>query len=162
MAYTYHKHNFFKHTYCVFREVALADFPFDTKQPHYKSKSGSLYFYTEEGVYRLANHWGRAANCRWRLSPLPEGIGNRTKIGYARWKDFYKDSDTEKLYFISMENGEVVFHHKEELPHTGKIVRTAAETASTIRKIKKLLEGNHYFTEEEIQDKIHQLIYSEI
>ena len=61
----YHKNNFHSHTFCEF--VAVESLPKIFSTPNYKSKSGSSYFFTEEGVYRSSNHWGRAANCRWRL-----------------------------------------------------------------------------------------------
>ncbi len=52
---SYHNFNFFKHTYCEFDKVN--EVLFLENKEHYKSKSGSLYFYTEEGVYRYSNHW---------------------------------------------------------------------------------------------------------
>ena len=61
----YTKHNFHKHTFCLFQQVdnsVLTDLKLS-----YKSNSGSEYYFTEIGVYRKSNHWGRAANCRWRL-----------------------------------------------------------------------------------------------
>ena len=61
---TYNQSNFFKHTFCEFQEIDRFEFPEDT---NYKSKSKSMYFYTDEGVYRKSNHWGRVANCRWKL-----------------------------------------------------------------------------------------------
>ena len=63
---TYNKTNFHKHTFCIFHEV---DFDVVKElKPNYTSKSGSSYYFVESGVYRFSNHWGRAANCKWRLS----------------------------------------------------------------------------------------------
>ena len=81
MSKTYNKTNFHKHTFCIFKEV-----DFETIQnlkPNYKSKSGSSYFFTDQGVYRLSNHWGRAANCKWRLEISSKSQitnSNRTKL----------------------------------------------------------------------------------
>ena len=61
----YHSKNFHKHTFCLWTEVSQTDF--DLQKPQFISKSGSEYYFTEKGVYRISNHWGRAANCRWRL-----------------------------------------------------------------------------------------------
>lgn len=155
----FHRHNFFKYTYCVFKEVEPAEVPFPLDDYNYKSKSGSLYFYNEEGVYRISNHWGRAANCRWRLQALTGMPANRTKIGFARWQDFYSDNEREKLYFITVIGQEVLFRHKNEQPHENRILRTAGDTASVIRKIKKLLEGNKYLSEEEVKEKIDKLVF---
>ncbi|SFU75030.1 hypothetical protein SAMN05216480_11924 [Pustulibacterium marinum] len=157
----YHKGNFFKHTYCVFKQVIKEDFPFQNEKPHYKSKSGSSYFYTEEGVFRVANHWGRAANCRWRIASIPTAKKDRVKIGFARWTDFYSDSETEKLYVITINGNDIEFQHKDAFPSENKIKRTAADTAKTIRKIKKLQEGkNPTISEEQAQTEIRKLIYT--
>lgn len=157
----YHKGNFFKHTYCVFYQIAEGDFPFLINQPHYKSKSGSAYFYAEEGVYRIANHWGRAANCRWRLVSLPEAKKERLKIGFAKWSDFYPNNDSDRLYVVTLTDNAVQFQHIQEVGETtNKIVRSATETAKVIRKIKGLLEKrNPYLTEEACELQIHKLIY---
>lgn len=161
MSKTYHKGNFFKHTYCVFQQVTQAHFPFVIAEPHYKSKSGSAYFYSEEGVYRIANHWGRAANCRWRIESLPEAKKERLKIGFARWTDFYPNNYSDRLYVITINEDTVQFQHIQEVGETtNKIVRSATETAKVIRKIKGLLEKrNPYLTDEERTNQIQKLVY---
>ena len=60
--------NFFKHTYCQFEYKELS--VLQEENIHFKSKSGSSYVYTEKGVYRYSNHWGRVANCRWKLNSI--------------------------------------------------------------------------------------------
>ena len=100
----YNKTNFHKHTFCEFIEVDTNAIP--NIEWHYKSKSGSGYCFTEQGVYRISNHWGRAANCRWRLiSSASSNTSSRAKInnsqhriGYAKWTDFYPNNETEKLF----------------------------------------------------------------
>jgi len=99
---TYNKNNFHSHTFCIFQEVGLEEL--QNLSLNYKSKSGSCYYFTKTGVYRLSNHWGRAANCKWRLINDKDNINsNRTKLGYANWSDFYPDNDYEKLYFIKVD-----------------------------------------------------------
>ena len=99
---TYNRFNFHKHTFCEFIEQDIASI--SALQIHYKSKSGSSYSYTEEGVYRSSNHWGRASNCRWRLvSSSSSKINNfKNRVGFAKWSDFYPNNETEKLFYIEV------------------------------------------------------------
>ena len=113
---TYNKTNFHKYTFCIFKEVD-ADAIKDLKL-NYKSKSGSCYYFVENGVYRLSNHWSRVANCKWRLevnSKLKEQNSNRTKLGFAKWNDFFPDNDVDKIYFLeaNYKSKSVNFYHKQ-------------------------------------------------
>lgn len=139
----YNKTNFHKHTFCIFQEVA-----FETIKGlklHYKSKSGSSYYFVENGVFRLSNHWSRVANCRWRLSHdnLKNNFNtkDRIKIGFAKWTDFYPDNDFEKLYFIVYDGiSDVNYFHKNNENFTNQILRTSPETTKVIKQIRALLE----------------------
>lgn len=111
----YHKFNFFKHTYCEFEAQPL-DF-FNQKSAHYQSKSGSLYFYTDEGVYRYSNHWGRVANCRWKIKNIEAYGSQNYYVGFSKWKEFYPLNDTDKVFYL-----EVNFETKQ-----AKIKRIKAE-----------------------------------
>ncbi|RAK19615.1 hypothetical protein B0I03_11042 [Flavobacterium aquaticum] len=141
----YNKTNFHKHTFCEFIEVDTAAIP--NIEWHYKSKSGSGYCFTEEGVYRISNHWGRAANCRWRLiSNSSSKINNsQNRIGYAKWTDFNPNNETEKLFYVEVnfETKEATFQHKNNPNYDGKaVLRNASETAKVIRQIKEILESD--------------------
>jgi hypothetical protein len=109
---TYSKFNFFKHTFCSYQKVNQ-DF-FDENKVDFKSKAGSQYSYTEEGVYRYSNHWGRVADCRWRLLSEEKLKSQNYYVGFAKWTDFYALDETEKQFYISVdfENSLVNFHHK--------------------------------------------------
>lgn len=111
-------------------------------RPNYKSKSGSQYFFSADGVYRLSDHWGRAANCRWRLQA--DGAGQpKTRLGFARWSDFHPDNDHEKLYFMiaDHDNQTVQFYHKaSEAYWPGAVLRSAPETAKRIKQVRQLFE----------------------
>ena len=136
----YHSKNFNKHTFCLWKEVSQTDF--ELQKSNFKSKSGSEYFFTEEGVYRISNHWGRAANCRWRLIPLANYKNQHTKIGFARWSDFYPNDETANLFFIQVdfEQKTIDFFHKDMPFYEGKAtLRNASETAKTIKTIKQIL-----------------------
>ncbi len=137
----YNRYNFFKHTFCEFREVAADAVPLISA--NYKSESGSMYYFDDLGVFRYANHWGRAANCRWRLITANKEQ-NGYKWGYALWSDFYPNNDSEKLFFITVDfdKQEVVYQHKASLsPHEklSAVFRSAPETAKRIKQIKEIL-----------------------
>lgn len=74
---------------------------FEEKAVHFKSKSGSYYFYTEEGVFRYSDHWGRVATCRWRIKGIDVYKNQDFYVGYAKWADFYPLNDVDKVYYIS-------------------------------------------------------------
>ena len=97
---TYNQHNFFKHTFCEFTQIDDFEFP---ENINYKSKSESYYFYTKEGVYRKSNHWGRVANCRWKLITNSTYKNQQTVIGFAKWPDFLPINSSEKNFFITVD-----------------------------------------------------------
>lgn len=95
---TYHKFNFFKYTYCEFEMKEMSFF--EEKKAHFQSKSGSYYSYTEEGVFRYSDHWGRVASCRWRIKGIDVYKNQNFYVGYAKWEDFYALNDVDKVYYI--------------------------------------------------------------
>jgi len=135
----YNRTNFHKHTFCVFSEVPFTEI--ENKKYDYKSRSGSVYYFTEDGVYRLSDHWGRAAHCKWRLeSYVPTNA--KLKLGFALWTSFHWDNDAEKLYFINADfcSGKVTYEHKDSGNYNGKaLLRSASDTTKTIRQIRNLL-----------------------
>jgi hypothetical protein len=108
----------------------------------YKSASGSAYYFTELGVYRKSNHWGRAANCRWRLITNADYKNQTETLGFAKWTDFHPNNDTEKLFFteINEAKNEVHFNHKNHPNYAHQIVRNASDTAKRIKEIKNVLQ----------------------
>ncbi|WP_339837801.1 hypothetical protein [uncultured Flavobacterium sp.] len=169
----YNKHNFHKHTFCVFKEVSLQEIT--QLQPNYSSKSGSSYYFTEEGLYRVSNHWGRAANCRWKLdssevrsanSNLVEKNLNKVqiKVGYAKWTDFYPNNEQENLFYIQVdfEHKTVDFQHKNNPNYDGiSCCRNASETAKRIKICKEVLLENNWFkylTYIDLEELRHEII----
>ena len=141
----YNRNNFHKHTFCIFRERNASEI--ENQKPHYKSKSGSSYFFTEAGVYRLSDHWGRAANCKWRLQASGISGKERTKLGFAGWSAFHPDNGIDKLYYIEADfaNNSVTFNHKSnESNNPDAILRTAAETEKRIKQIRSLISDNSW------------------
>lgn len=159
--------NYFKNTFCVFEEVDFE--PFDAIIPDYKSKTGSLYFYSQEGMYRYSNHWGRLAHCKWRL--IEKDISNsKYKLGFALWSSFFPDNDVEKLYYLEFDavNSEITYQHKLCQHYDGKaLLRTTKETQKRLKTARNILTLNNwskYFTGHDIQklrlDIMHELIYT--
>lgn len=145
MPKAYNKTNFHKHTFCIFKEVPSEE-TIDLKLG-YTSKSGSSYYFTDAGLYRVSNHWGRAANCRWRLVPIEKSNNVKTKIGFACWSDFYPNNENDKLFYVELNpiNGEISFQHKDNPEYDGKAqLRNAAETAKTIRQLQEIMTTENW------------------
>lgn len=160
----YNRTNFHKKTYCEFVEVKENNLP--EGEPNYVSKSGSVYFFTESGVYRKSNHWGRAAKCRWKLKPL-KNSQKRLKCGYADWTSFYADDDILPLYYIfykKLEIGyEIDYQHVNHINYDGKAIkRNASETAKRIKLIKDISDSSLWFKyfENDSIDEVREKIIS--
>ena len=146
-----------KQSFCIWTEVNLNDVA--NLQPNFISQSKSQYFYTENGVFRLSDHWGRTANSKWRLIPMDDAV-RKVRLGYANFVDFHKDNATEKLYFIEVDfvSSTVFFNHKNNKKDACEAyLRTSAETTKTIRKIRNLLENQswaRHFEDKNIVKKV--------
>jgi hypothetical protein len=136
----YTRLNFHSHTFCIWKEVPFAEIK--ELKISYTSQSGSQYIFTTNGLYRISNHWGRVANCHWRLIPMAEFKNQNITVAFARWTDFYSNDDTSKLFFVKVnpDTREVNFYHKFTVENNEKVVlRNAKETAKTIRTIKEVM-----------------------
>ncbi len=132
--------NAFKNTFCVFKEVNL-ELIQDLKI-NFESQSGSLYYYTVDGMFRLSNHWGRLANSKWRLEPADAITTSKTKLGFATWDSFYPDNKEQKLYYLEVDysTNTVNYQHKNNPKYNSKaILRTSFETRKKIKQIRNLL-----------------------
>lgn len=150
-----------RNSFCIWTEVDLQEI--QEQNPQYISQSGSQYFYLNDGVYRLSDHWGRAANSKWRLTPMNNEL-RKVRLGFANFTDFHKDNLHEKLYFIEVDfkNQLVFFNHKNNRkPNCMAILRTATETTKSIRKIRKLIE-NQSWTRHFVDDKILEKVILQI
>ena len=79
--------NFFDYTAVMFTETDKPE-----REPDFVSGSGSTYWYTDEGVIRMSDHWGNhVANCDWAIR-LKSG---KTEYGYSSWSS---RSYTRELY----------------------------------------------------------------
>ena len=152
----------FKNTFCVFQEIEVK--AIGNLAVQYQSKSGSSYYYTELGMYRLSNHWGRLANSKWRLEPMEIVSSSKTKLGFAPWAEFYPDNAEEELYYLEANytNNTVNYQHKNNPDYdTRAILRTSFETTKKIKQIRNLFNLTSwvkYFEHEDINDLRQQII----
>lgn len=156
---SYHNFNFFKHTYCEFEMVN--DNFFSKKEVHYKSKSGSLYFFTEEGVYRYSNHWGRVANCRWKINGVEDYKNQSYYVGYANWLSFYPLNNFEKAFYLKADpkNVKLKIHRIKESAKTEHFLMTLELAQKRLKQINILFKDYKwafYYNEniEIVRDKL--------
>lgn len=138
---TYSKTNFFKHTFCEFKQVNNFEFPTDI---NYKSKSESIYFYTTEGVYRKSNHWGRVANCRWKINSNQNYKNQEVIIGFAKWADFYPINSTEKIFFIEVNFKEKTAKIQPKQKYSTNYVYNYSEAQRRVKQITHLLNEDRW------------------
>lgn len=133
--------NFFKNTFCVFEERLLAEI--DGLVCSYRSKSGSMYYYTSNGMYRYSNHWGRLANSKWRLVENKDTESSKYKLGFAVWEAFYPDNKYEALYYLEYDavDKTVSYQHKNNPKYDGTVLlRTAEDTMKRIKLIRNCIQ----------------------
>lgn len=160
--------NSFKNTFCVFKEQNLKSI--ENLKFQFQSKSGSCYYYTTIGMYRLSNHWGRLANSKWRLEPMEPETDSKTKVGFAAWTEFYPDNPLEKLYYLEADylKNTVNYQHKNNPNYDHKaVLRTSFETTKRIKQIRNLqnlTSWAKYFQYEDLavlrQQIIEELIFT--
>lgn len=158
----------FKNTFCVFQEVLIERI--ENRQLQYDSKSGSKYYYSKEGMYRLSNHWGRLANSKWRLEPMDPGTDSKFKLGFAAWDSFYPDNSEDELYYLEADyvKNTVNYQHKNNPNYDAKaVLRTSFDTTKRIKQIRNILELTSwakYFDHDDIDALrkriIEQLVYT--
>ena len=153
----YQKIKSVRQTFCLFQEVPLD--AIKEQDADYTSRSGSRYYYTKEGLYRLSDHWGRAANSKWYMKSAAKGT-EKTRLGFAKWGSFHKDNAYEKLYFIEYDSllNTVSFNHKNNLTENQKAILLTSEAVTRkIQKIRQLLKNDHwtkYYNDPEIKHKL--------
>lgn len=137
----YNSKTFFKHTFCYFQQVKDVEFPENT---NYKSKSDSYYYYTKEGVYRKSNHWGRVANCRWKIITTNNYKNQKTVVGFAKWSDFYPIHSLEKSFYIEVNFQEKTATIKPNDNQVNNHLFSYLEVQKRIKKINHLLKSDKW------------------
>ncbi|MCH4830846.1 MULTISPECIES: hypothetical protein [Flavobacterium] len=164
----YPKVNSLKKTFCVFEEVSYSCI--SNLTPDFVSKSGSNYFYTQKGIYRLSNHWGRFANSKWRLINHDLET-SKFKVGYATWDSFFPDNEIEKLYYLDWDRirNEIHYLHKQTKNYNNSaILRTSTETKKRLKNARNILNltnwAKHFDEDIHIlrEKIINDLIYTEL
>lgn len=97
----YNRFNFYRYSYCEF-EMKEVDF-FTEMNAHFQSRSNSYYYYTDKGVYRYSNHWGRVASCRWKIKGIEDYKNQNYYVGYANWSDFYPLNDVDRVFYLEVD-----------------------------------------------------------
>ncbi len=160
----------FKNTFCVFKEMPLSDI--ENIPLAYSSQSGSKYYYTNQGMYRLSNHWGRLANSKWRLeSSSIVNNESKYKLGYAAFSSFLKDNNNDKLYYLEYNSSDKTINYQHKLsPNCDQkaIARTSTETTKRIKQARNILNltnWSKHFDFDDLDDLrskiINELIYTE-
>jgi len=74
------------------------------RAPDYTSNSGSVYYYTADGVIRVADHWLGVASCKWILDGQDEYAINYATdkrefavAGFCKWSDFSRIGFVEEV-----------------------------------------------------------------
>lgn len=147
---SYNHFDFHKFTYCEFEKVP--DNFFLKNKAHYKSKSGSLYYYIDKGVYRYSNHWGRVANCRWKISGIEDYKNQQYYIGYANWLDFYPLNNFEKVFYLKVDviNGTTNIYRRTENTSVDNFLMSLDLAFKRLKQIKVLFKDYKwasYFSE---------------
>ena len=138
---TYNQTNFFKHTFCEFQQVDDFTFP---ENENYKSKSESIYFYADEGVYRKSNHWGRVANCRWKLIANENYKNQQIVIGFAKWSDFYPINSSEQLFFIDVNFDEKSARINADTKNKNTTLYSFTDAQKKIKQINHLFKNDQW------------------
>jgi len=154
---TYNQANFFKHTFCEFQEVDNFEFPENT---NYKSKSESMYFYTDEGVYRKSNHWGRVANCKWKIITNEHYKNQQIVIGFAKWSNFYPLNSIEKIFYIEVDFQKKVARIQSKKEKSASKLFTFPEAQKKIKQINHLFKDDKWaiYFEKEVDDLRNEII----
>jgi len=136
--------NFFKNTFCVFQEINSCEIKKEDFKYH--SKSGSLYYFTDEGVFRYSNHWGRVGNCRWRLVKSMSNKTDKQTIGFAKWEDFFENDDVKQLFFIDQNEAQIYEANHKNHPRYDKkwAVFSAQESKKRLQTIASIQENPHW------------------
>lgn len=152
----YNHTNFFKHTFCEFQEVENFDFP---KDSHFKSNANSLYFYTKEGVYRKSNHWGRVANCHWKIIGKKHTKNQQSITGFATWDAFFPINSSEKNFVIVVDFYQNSASLASKKNSNNAPLFSFLEAQQKLKKIRELLQNDawtNYFSQD--TKEIKQLV----
>lgn len=107
----FNKDNFYMATTANFTKCNIP-----TTECDYQSLSGSKYYYTNDGVIRVSNHWGYSiASCNWFLdNECYDAIDSYGKLyaGYCKFSDF-KLKNLDEYFVIYSTDIETINNYKQ-------------------------------------------------
>ena len=81
--------DFFRYTVAVFTTAMPNISDILHKKPDFVSESSSKYWYTDEGVYRMSDHWSEIRTCVWVLHKAPKKrVKHQNVLAFCKWEDF--------------------------------------------------------------------------
>jgi hypothetical protein len=95
-------------------------------------------------VYRKSNHWGRVANCRWKITANKNYKNQQIIIGFAKWTDFYPINSSEKLFFIAVNFDEKIAKIQSNTKHSTSHLFTFSEAQKRIKQSTHLLNDDKW------------------
>ncbi len=144
------KDNFFKSTEANFTRVERPERKPDyTSYSKYWAKSGrvsSEYWYTDEGVIRGSDHWGKfIASCDWYLDG-EDGLFPDFQYGFAKWDDFTDKMAREKAFNKAFEKEPTVVYDDNE-----EVVPPSKRFSGPMRGVRYHLSGQGVAEEEAVR-----------
>lgn len=104
------KNNFHQNTIGRFQIVEIPN-----GKPDYISKTtwgdvSSIYYYKNDGVIRVSNHWGGVASCQWNLEGLNQNGWDKCrkteiKAGFISFEDLQKNRNMQQEIMILASEG---------------------------------------------------------
>ncbi len=151
------KKTFYKNTYCEFTHT---EFDF-SKLETITTKSGSRYHYTEDGVYRYSNHWGRVANCRWKLKNIDNYKNQNWYVGFAKWSAFFDLKSVKKCCFLSVDftKEEVLINFDE---NSNRFLFTINQALKRQKDIKSVFKNDKFLKYFDNPTEVKKRIISEL
>ena len=94
--------NFFESTFANFQKISKKEINMLKKiKPNYISKSGSIYWYIGNYVYRCSNHFLREnASCSWFLENETSKRGGYSKCELSNFIKINRTAEIVKIYKI--------------------------------------------------------------
>jgi hypothetical protein len=111
--------NFHDRTKAIFHLLPLAEKPH--RKADYTSASGSRYWKTREGVYRLSDHWGEAIrSCDWYLFDDSGVLRNEHALGFCRFSNMRRDIHEESVFAAEFADGtfaQIAWQNWQDINH---------------------------------------------
>ena len=98
----------------------------------------------DTGVYRKSNHWGRVANCRWKLNSNGNYKNQENVIGFAKWTNFYPLNESEKSFYIEVDFDSKICKIQPKKEQYSNHLFTYSEAQKRLKNIYHLFKENKW------------------